>query len=61
MVSLPNLLFKINKVREWYESETISVNKNGINGTIIRVRTGLFNDTTIMVNKSGIIGTTTVI
>lgn len=44
--------------REWYEDETISVDKNGINGTITQVGVGSFNDTTIMVNKTGLVGTT---
>jgi len=45
--------------REWYEKDTVSVDKNGINGTISEVGIGPFKDSTIIVNKTGIVGTTT--
>jgi len=49
---------KLKGSREWYENDTISVDRNGINGTITELGTGSFNDTTIMVDKTGILGTT---
>ena len=45
--------------REWYEDDTISVDKTGINGTITSVGIGPTNTMTILVNKTGILATTT--
>jgi len=59
MESLPTILFQVIGNREWYENDTISVNKTGINGIISLIGTGTTEDTTIIVNKTGIIGTTT--
>ncbi|MCE2507078.1 MAG: hypothetical protein J4F36_11575 [Nitrosopumilaceae archaeon] len=47
--------------REWYEQDTISVDKNGTNGDITQVGIGAFNSITIIVDSTGIIGTTTVV
>ena len=56
---LPLILFNVGDDRDWYQGETISVNKNGINGTILNVDGDSASDITILVNKNGIIGTTT--
>lgn len=59
MVSLPNILFNIEGEREWYEDDTILVDKNGLSGTVTAVGTGVFNTDTILVDKDGLSGTTT--
>lgn len=45
--------------REWYEDDTISVDKTGINGTIQVIGSSTTADSTIIVDKTGLIGTTT--
>lgn len=45
--------------REWYEDDTILVDKNGLSGTVTAVGTGAFNADTILVDKNGLSGTTT--
>ena len=44
--------------REWYENETILVDKTGIVGTIIEIQSAPFNENTILVDKTGIVGNT---
>jgi len=46
-------------IREWYEDDTILVDKNGLSGTVTNVGTGPFNENTILVDKDGLSGTTT--
>lgn len=45
--------------REWYEDDTILVDKDGLSGTVTNVGTGPFNENTILVDKDGLSGTTT--
>ena len=45
--------------REWYEDDTILVDKNGLSGTVTGIGTSQFNPNTILVNKNGLSGTTT--
>ncbi len=59
MVPLPNILSSlIVSVREWYEDDTILVDKNGLSGTVTAVGTDVFNTDTILVDKNGLSGTT---
>lgn len=44
--------------REWYEDNTILVDKTGIVGTIIGINPGTVSKTTILVDKTGIVGVT---
>jgi len=46
-------------IREWYEDDTILIDKNGLSGTVTKVGTGGFNENTILVDKDGLSGTTT--
>lgn len=46
-------------IREWYEDDTILVDKDGLSGTVTNVGTGPFNENTILVDKDGLSGTTT--
>jgi len=54
-----DILFRITGIREWYEDDTILVDKNGLSGTVTKVGTGPFNANTILVDKDGLSGTTT--
>ncbi len=49
----------VSSIREWYEDDTILVDKDGLSGTITNVGTGPFNENTILVDKGGLSGTTT--
>lgn len=44
--------------REWYESGTILVDKDGLSGTVTQVAVGAIKSTTILVDKDGLSGTT---
>lgn len=59
LFGLPDLMHNITGIREWYEDDTILVDKNGLSGTITKVGTGPFNENTILVDKNGLSGTTT--
>lgn len=47
------------EVREWYQGDTILIDKNGLSGTVTNVGTTPFNENTILVDKNGLSGTTT--
>ncbi len=49
----------VDSIREWYEDDTILVDKDGLSGTVTNVGTGPFNQNTILVDKDGLSGTTT--
>ncbi len=60
MIGLPDILHEGGiKGREWYENNTISVDKNGVTHGIIEVGTGSLSDATLIVNSNGIVDTTT--
>ena len=46
-------------VQEWYDADTIIINKTGIIGRVTATGTGLFNVNTNLMNITGIIGVTT--
>lgn len=56
---LPLYLHNAGDNREWYEEETILVDKNGLSGNVTLVESGGFEDITILVDKDGLSGTTT--
>ena len=45
--------------REWYEDDTILVDKDGLSGTVTGVGTSSIATITILVDKDGLSGTTT--
>jgi len=59
LFGLPDLMHNITGIREWYEDDTILVDKDGLSGTVTNVGTGAFNQNTILVDKDGLSGTTT--
>lgn len=46
-------------IREWYEDDTVLVDKDGLSGTVTNAGSGPFNENTILVDKDGLSGTTT--
>lgn len=56
---IPIVSIIVEGIREWYESDTILVDKNGLSGVVTEVGTGPFNENTILVDKDGLSGTTT--
>lgn len=48
----------VSDFREWYENDTILIDKNGLSGTVVGVGIGTINPNTILVNPSGLSGVT---
>ena len=59
LFGLPDLTHNIAGFREWYDDDTILVDKDGLSGTVTKVGIGQFNETTILVDENGLSGTTT--